>query len=328
MLMALPYRVRQQPSAIVETMDFLTGIPERTSGDALRVVSFNIQHGTPADGWTKELGRMSRRGFRPDVQEASRAMEQTIAQLARLDPDVVLLQEVDKGQVRSGGANQAGVVAAGLGMRHWRFGAAFAGHATGFHRRPLSRALPFERGYGLAICSRFPLLDPVTIPFPRTPNTERRSLMHLWRTRRVLMVAALVTPWGRIAIGNTHLETKRAAAGEQAVRSWAELCAVQADARLLAGDFNLSPEAVAQYLAMRLPATQAFGAPTAPAVHSSALSFPSHRPTHRIDQLLASGLRLADEPQAIRLAISDHCAAVFDLVRAPTREQPVEEGLY
>lgn len=303
-------------------MDELAAIPARSSDDALRVVSFNLQHGTPADGWTKELGRFSRRGFRPAASEASSALGTAIAQLARLAPDVVLLQEVDKGQARSAGANQAQEVAAGLGMRHWRFGAAFAGHATGFHRRPFSRALPFERGYGLAICSRFPLVDPMTIPFPRTPNAERRSLMHLWRTRRVLMVASVVTPWGRLAIGNTHLETKRVAAGEQAVLSWTRLCGLEADARLLAGDFNLSPEAVAQSLAQELPARRE------PAVHASVLGFPANRPAHRIDQLLASGLRLAGEPQALRLAISDHCAAVFDLVPAPTRERPVEEGLY
>lgn len=302
--------------------DALTRIPERDGSDTLRVVSFNLQHGTPADGWTKELGRMSRRGFRPDAREVSSSMELAIAQLRRLDPDLLLLQEVDKGQVRSGGANQAEAIADGLGMRHWRFGAAFAGHATGMHRRPLSRALGFERGYGLAICSRFPLVEPVTIAFPRTPEGERRRFWHLWRTRRVLMLSQLTTPWGPVAIGNTHLETKREAAGQQAVLSWNRLAALGPDSLILAGDFNLPPAAVADALSGALATSRL------PALQSSVLGFPARKPAHRIDQLLATGWRLAREPEAWRLAISDHCAAVFDLVPAPSAALPVEEGLY
>lgn len=303
-------------------MDLLASIPRRDATQTLRIISFNIQHGTPAEGWTKELGRMSHRGFRPGAGEVASTLGLALAQLRRLDPDILLLQEVDKKQARSGGTHQAEAIASGLGMRHWRVGAAFAGHAAGLRRRPLSRALRFERGYGLAICSRFPLVGLETIALPRMPRTGKRPCAQLWRTRRVLMVARVQTPWGPVAIGNTHLETNREAAGDQAVLSWEKVCELDAGTAILAGDFNLSPEQVAAAFRRERPEGGL------PRTSASALAFPASDPRHRIDQLYAEGWRLEREPEAIRLAISDHCAAVFDLVPAPTATRPVEEGLY
>lgn len=306
----------------MDNMDELGAVADASIDDGLRIISFNIQHGTPAEGWTTERGRTSRRGFRPDTAEAAAALNRAIVQLRQLDPDIVLLQEVDKGQVRSGKTNQAEDIARGLGMRHWRFGASFAGQTSGFRYRPLARTLPFERGYGLAICSRFPLIDARTTTFPRTPPAEKRAVAHLFRTRRVLMTCVVLTPWGHLALGNTHLETNRRVAGEQAFFAWTRLTGLRANSQILAGDFNLSPEETAVALSRELPAREM------PDVATSVLGYPAHAPAHRIDQLLADGWRLAREPSGVRLAISDHCAAVFDLVPAPSPSVPVDEGLY
>ncbi len=74
---------------------------------SVRLVSFNIRHGLLSDG-------------RVDLEHLAGA-------LAGLEGDVVVLQEVDRGQARSGGADTAREVAEAVGAVDWRFLPAIAG---------------------------------------------------------------------------------------------------------------------------------------------------------------------------------------------------------
>ncbi|HEV3402408.1 MAG TPA: endonuclease/exonuclease/phosphatase family protein, partial [Acidimicrobiales bacterium] len=68
----------------------------------MRLATFNILHGRTFDGGPASADRLA---------EAC----------ALLEADVLALQEVDKGQPRSGGVDQAAVVAERMGAAAWRF---------------------------------------------------------------------------------------------------------------------------------------------------------------------------------------------------------------
>jgi hypothetical protein len=82
-------------------------------GAALRVGTLNLASGRGPGG--RPLGA-----------------EQLAAAVAGLDADVLALQEVDAGQARSGGTDQAAVVAGALGAVDWRVAATLAGTPSPF----------------------------------------------------------------------------------------------------------------------------------------------------------------------------------------------------
>lgn len=143
---------------------------------SVRLVSFNIRHGLMPDGRV-DLG------FLGDA-------------LSRLRGDVVVLQEVDRGQVRSGGADTAQEVAAAVGARDHRFLPAVAGTME-----PLRAAPDGALGHDV---------DPAHLlePLARARGT---------RARASAVVATLRSPAGRTALTaylRTWLSRRPAGAAE------------------------------------------------------------------------------------------------------------------
>ena len=109
----------------------------------LRVVSYNIHKGI---GGTDRLYRIER------VQ----------AVLNDLQPDLVLLQEVDEGVPRSHRDRQVHLLAKGLGMTHQAY----------------QKNVRLKQGhYGNAILSRFPLKSIESIDLTVRPKKRRRALV-------------------------------------------------------------------------------------------------------------------------------------------------------
>ncbi len=129
----------------------------------LRIVSYNIH---------KCIGGVDRR-YRPDrVRDA----------LAALEPDFVLLQEVDEGAPRSEGHRQVDLLGDLLSLRHRTFFPNVRIRGGGH--------------YGNAILSRFPITHTRNIDVS-VPWTRRRSVLHarvrargngLWRWPRTVHV--------------------------------------------------------------------------------------------------------------------------------------------
>ena len=133
----------------------------REEGDAgtLRVVSYNIRHGRGTD----------------DVLD----LDRTAATLRALSPDIVGLQEVDRGVERSEGVDQAAELGRALEL-HSAFGA----------------FMDYQGGeYGMAILSRHPMVR--TWPVHLPPGNEPR----------MALAAAVALPGGdTVVVVNVHFD--------------------------------------------------------------------------------------------------------------------------
>jgi endonuclease/exonuclease/phosphatase family metal-dependent hydrolase len=147
----------------------------------LRVVTWNIHHG-------KRLDR---------VTEWLRAQE----------PDVVLLQEVDRDARRSGGVDVAAEMARRLGM-NFVFAPAFeeAGQGTGNGRPALN---------GQALLARGEILNPRVLRFSRQTGFWRpRRWLPNWAPMqrrnggRIALVAEVAAGESTVAVYNLHLESR------------------------------------------------------------------------------------------------------------------------
>ena len=127
---------------------------------------------------------------------------------ARLDADVIGLQEVDNRARRSGRVDQAEHIARACGMHH-----VFApAHRLGIRGR-----------YGNALLSKTPIVDAAVLPLPRVGGSEPR--------------AVIVASTGGLSVAVTHLGRDRAESGAQLVVVVTALSA-RPEPRVILGDLN------------------------------------------------------------------------------------------
>jgi endonuclease/exonuclease/phosphatase family metal-dependent hydrolase len=227
------------------------------------------------------------------------------AAAAALDADVLALQEVDRGQPRSGKTDQAAVVADELGATWSRFAPALAGTPGKW-----TPADPGDdsagSGYGVALISRWRVLHWDVRGFPAAPvslplrDVGRRGLIRVADQPRVALAAVVVGPDGPFTVAATHLSFVPGWNVRQlrAVTRW---LATFPPPRVLAGDLNLPG---------RVP-----GSVTGWVDLARAPTYPSWRPRVQLDHILASGIGsdAVRAATAMRLPVSDHCGLVVDV---------------
>lgn len=292
----------------------------------LRVLTLNLQHGRPARGSGLDAAEVA-----ASASAARAVLGRLAGEIAALDADLVLLQEVDCGLRRSARVDQAAYLADALGTPWWRFAAAFGGHGfagvnprLALHLRPRRSAVPGGAGYGVAILSRVPVTSwhvahlpgagPAVRPRPgRCPFPQVRI-----ESPRVGLAAVVATPRGPLSVAVTHLATHPPLARRQ-VRSLAGALHRLPGPWLLGGDLNVTPGQAHAALAGERPHRGV--APVAPVVLAEALTFPRGRPDRQIDHLLGfGGLTAAHPGTAHRLLVSDHRALLAHVAlpgRAP-----------
>jgi len=226
----------------------------------LRVMSYNIKHGLGNDG-ALDLAR-------------------TAAVIAAARPDVVALQEVDRGCARSGGVDQAAWLGDELGMEH-RFDA----------------FMEYDGGeYGMAVLSRLPVISSESFRLP--DGAEPRT---------ALAVRVRLDDGHELVVVGIHLYATRAERLCQA-RRLAEFLARETAPVILAGDFNSEPHSpVMEHLRLRWTEVDK---------GEDHLTFDSRHPEKEIDYFLyrpAESLEVVavdvlDEPLA-----SDHRPLVLDV---------------
>jgi len=261
----------------------------------MRLATFNILHGrSPADG-------------RVDVPRFRDA-------IASLDADVLGLQEVDRDQPRSGGADLTAVAAEAMGAVAHRFVAALSGTPGATWMAATGQEQPGSAAYGIALLSRHPVASWQVVRLP-----ELRGRVPVWfrgRRRpvlvtdepRVAVVADVEAPAGRVTVAVTHLSFVPGWNVVQ-LRRLVRATAPVPGPVVVMGDLNLTGGRPARLTRMR---------PLA-----SAPTFPVEHPDRQLDHVLArGGLRATGPARAPALALSDHRPLLVDV----ELERPVARG--
>ncbi|MEP6991420.1 MAG: glycoside hydrolase family 3 N-terminal domain-containing protein [bacterium] len=212
--------------------------------------------------------------------------------------DLVLLQEVDKGTKRSGNVDQPAALAARTGL-NVAFGS----------------ALDYDGGkYGVAILSRWPILQDTLIHLPVDPPQERAGGSHEPRGALRIVVAS---PMGRLAVINTHLDasgTDRWRTQEaDAIASLVAQARIAEPMVIAGGDFNSTPESAVQVKlrgsGLRDGFTECDG--------GQGFTFPDDKPVKRIDYLFLTGASRCVTAEVIDARASDHRPVHFQVALVP-----------
>jgi endonuclease/exonuclease/phosphatase family metal-dependent hydrolase len=228
----------------------------------MRVATFNTCHGS--------LGR-----------DTSSDLDRLVAACAALDADVLGLQEVDRGVSRTGGVDQAAVIADRLGM------ACVYGPA---------RRLPGGT-MGNALLLRGSLADVELVALTGRVRLGRRD-------RRSALIARARVGDLSFSVAVTHLSTAVVDNISQE-RRVLDALSVRPGPHLLVGDLNRRTRWVRWATAPR----------GLQLVDDDVPTFPRRAPRIRIDHVVVSDL-VASGPVVVDTGVSDHRALVVDLGRA------------
>lgn len=248
----------------------------------LRVVSYNLLHGVDIAS-----------GGAVDVAAAADV-------LRGLDADVVALQEVDRGQARSGGVDQVAELADALGMT-----GAFCPALLGDPGASWRPADPDDgsAAYGVGILVRDRLLAARRVRLPGGGAGARRPGATPQRPGwdhepRVALVATVAAGTASVTVVVTHLSYLPG----RALRQLHAAARLGRDAapRVLVGDLNLPPWVVR---ALVSGSRHAGGQPT----------FPSWRPRLQMDHVLVDGPLDVVGATVHDRTTSDHLPLVVDL---------------
>lgn len=222
----------------------------------MRVATYNVRHGRPWRGFTSNLW----------LAKA----------VARIDADVLAVQEVERTVVRSWFVDQPALVAKAAG-------------ATAHAYAP-ARRLAVTGSDGVALCVRGVIHDHEVLRFPGDGRGQDR----------VALVAAVRAAGRDVTVVATHLQNEAAEARAQLDDMLGAIADLPRP-RVLLGDLNLETgDVVGPCNAAGF--TVAGGAPSAPAM----------RAHQRIDHIAVDGFELAGV-DVLHLPISDHRAVVADI---------------
>jgi endonuclease/exonuclease/phosphatase family metal-dependent hydrolase len=251
----------------------------------VRVATFNILHGLSLTDGRVDVSRLT-------------------AAVRVLDVDVLAMQEVDRNQPRSLGADLTAVAAEAMGATAYRFAPALIGTPGATWRAATDNDSAGSPGYGIALLSRHRVSDWQVTPLPGSPlpapiPSGGRIPVRLVRDeRRVALGTTVQTPDGQVRVVTTHL-TYLPAWNLYQLRRLRQALGSDADPLLLLGDLNMGPSAAAAATGLRSLATR----PT----------YPAYAPRRQLDHILVRGLEAHTPAEAIPLPLSDHQALTLDV---------------
>jgi endonuclease/exonuclease/phosphatase family metal-dependent hydrolase len=230
-----------------------------------------------------------------------------VAQAVRLlRADVLGLQEVDRGQPRSHGADLTAAVAVATGAEHWRFVPALVGTPGGTWRPAIDEDDETTGpAYGVGLVSRWPVRSWHVTRLPAAPVRApvllpgTRQVIWLQDEPRVGLAAVVRTPYGEVTVATTHLSFVPGWNGRQLRTLTAGLARLPGP-QVLLGDLNMPPPFPRLVTGWRVLART----PT----------YPAERPRVQLDHALARGdLPPVTAVQAPELPVSDHRALLVQL---------------
>lgn len=169
--------------------------------DTIKVMTYNVHHCNPP---IKSLGEID--------------IDTIVGVIKKQNPDLVAFQEIDDHTSRSGAFNEAEEIAKKLNMNFY-FG----------------KAIDYDGGgYGVAILSKYPISDLMTIPLPAVTGFTGE--------KRVLATVKVTFPNGKvIRFGSTHLDVTSQANRELQVEEINQVSSSESLPFIIGGDFNEAP---------------------------------------------------------------------------------------
>jgi endonuclease/exonuclease/phosphatase family metal-dependent hydrolase len=234
-----------------------------------------------------------------NIQSGLRGLDRVAEVIRGANPDIVALQEVDRGSRRAHGLDQAAVLA----------------ERTGLPYHAYFRTTELHGGaYGVALLSRFPLEALAQYPLPVPQGAEPRTVAH-----------ALLQVGGReVSVYITHL-IRRPFNGGARKRQSAQIAAMlERDPRpkLLMGDLNDDPDSVPVRLLRRgLTDVAAANGQDSQGTYPLPLPF---SPALRIDYVLACDAFVPLRSKVLQVGVSDHYPVIADV---RLKEVPGPEGV-
>ena len=252
----------------------------------MRLATFNLLHGRSITDGVVDLDRLA-------------------AAVRTLDPDILALQEVDRGQPRSHLADLTAVAAEAMGAVTHRFAAVLSGTPGATWMAATENDIPGTAAYGISLLSRYPAHSWQVTRLPRIPFRfplylpEPRKVIVVDEEPRVVLIGHLDTPAGPLVVANTHLSFVPGWGQWQLVRVWRDLAQAKQPVVLM-GDLN-----------MRHPLPTLITGYRSLARHQT---FPLEVPNRQLDYILLRG-RLGEvvNSSAPQLPLSDHRALTVDL---------------
>jgi endonuclease/exonuclease/phosphatase family metal-dependent hydrolase len=235
----------------------------------IRVMQFNIHAGVSRYGGS--------------------GLAQIAAEIRAARPDVVSLNEVDDGTVRSGRTNQAAYLATATGM-HAAYGPNLFGYDGG--------------RFGNAVLSRFPIVSSHNTRLPHRPHAEPRGLLEVR-----LRIGHRTVRFYSVHLSQGH----RRGAAQRARQAEAIARVIRAGRipTILSGDLNSRPaELPVRILRQYLLDAQEQGGT------GSGLTVPEGHPLNRIDYILYDNhfAAVRDTTRVIPSGSSDHRSVWTELV--------------
>ncbi|HEX6976490.1 MAG TPA: endonuclease/exonuclease/phosphatase family protein [Vicinamibacterales bacterium] len=242
-------------------------MPFRHAPTSLSVLVFNIHAGKDAAG-----------------KDSVKAIADLVRSLA---PDLVLLQEVDRGTKRSGNVDQLQAF-----IDNTRYPGVFG------------RSLDYDGGtYGIAALSRRGFVFDRTWPLPVQPAQQRAGGSH---EPRVALLMVAQTALGNLQAATTHIDAS--GTDEYRLQEAAELL-IPVKARLapdrpvlIGGDFNAEPNSAVIKRLTDAGLRDAW----AECGQGDGLTYPAIQPRKRIDYVFLTGSLRCTAARVIDTQISDH----------------------
>lgn len=316
----------------------------------MRVATYNLLHGVSlrdrvgrprdADPVVGEVASATEHAAHEGVEPSDRILwspdvgdpgdlVRSIEELQESGPiDVIALQEVDRGQPRSAGVDQARLVAQAIGAKHWRFvpsvrgtpgiaaeGAAWVPATTedDFSSDPAGREdeQASEPRYGIALISRYPVrgwrvtrFPPAPVSMPLLAPTEGRPrAIRVPDEPRAAMAGIVELPYADVTVATAHLSFVPGVNTRQLSSLRAFIAGMPRPA-ILMGDLNT----LGGLPGMITGLTQV----------ARVRTYPVMRPRVQFDHIMADGwteqalAQARDSVRAVPLPVSDHLAVVAD----------------
>lgn len=227
----------------------------------LRVMTFNIHSARTAHGMV---------------------LDRVGAEIRAAHPDVVLLQEVDRGMRRTRHVDMPAVL----------------GRATGLH--------PYFGGnvdrdggvYGTAVLTRFPAVSTANAHLPNRPGMEQRGLLRV----------TMLVEGQQLTVYDTHLQQTSGAMRLTQMQAIKTIVSRTTGAVVLGGDLNANPDSPVLGLARTFldDAWTEVG-------EGNGYTADERHPGHRIDYVLHNAWLTATSAEVRRSRASDHRSVVVDL---------------